>query len=282
MTSVPDENSTTRVQAAPMLPCLQCGEPIQYAINRGISVELIPDQSPAITYRGMVGDLCERCALHSASDDVRPAMQRDLHVLQEVRRRFNFPTSCTFQNFYAFPRPERGDLHGFSLERVGFWAAPAKGVQYFRDLTNSVRHEHIPAELLWIQDIYEHVEIIDNDKRASITQMKHLMNGLRFLREEHNRRAGIGGPVGKNITYEEAIAARRSLFEKYEESFRLTGTKERRPTNPDLADHLGISPSKLYTLIKEWRRNGHVWQSRHGEDGEEWVFGVLRARPIVT
>lgn len=215
MTSVSNDNNMTRVRPAPMLDCHQCGEPIRYAINRGISIEVIPGQSPAITYRGMIGDLCERCALHSASDDVRPAMERDLHVLQEVRRRFSLPTSCTFQNFYAFPRPEIGTLKGFSLERVGFWAAPSKGVPYFRDLTNSVRHEDIPAELLWIQDTYERIEIIDNDKRASIGQIQRLMNGLRFLREGRNRRIGVGGRPSKEPPVEVVLRIRREMEQEH-------------------------------------------------------------------
>lgn len=258
MTSVSDDNSTTRVQAAPMLPCLKCDEPIRYAINRGISL----DQSWN-NYRSAVGDLCERCAIHDAGDDVRPGMVRDLQVLQGVRRRFNFPPSCTFQNFLYLPRQDRKELRGFSMESVGVWVTPSEGTRYFQALADVVRHENIPAEILWIQDTYEHIEIVDNDKRASIAQLRQLMDGMAFLREQQNARSGRK-PI--ELSYEDAVQAYWTLVDSYEESAFRTGAKDKPPTHNDVADYLDISPSKLYDLARQWRAKGLKWKPNRTEE----------------
>ncbi|HEV2129428.1 MAG TPA: hypothetical protein VGR22_12490, partial [Thermomicrobiales bacterium] len=73
------------VQPMEMLSCLECGDPIRYALNPHVSIRF--DTSPPSlkygdrkvdsTYRAFVGDFCDRCALQYASDADRPSMLRD-------------------------------------------------------------------------------------------------------------------------------------------------------------------------------------------------------------
>jgi hypothetical protein len=267
-----------------MLPCLDCGEPIQYALNPAWMRPMIAGAGPQQVsmagghryqlYRNVVGERCERCAVHYADPDTRPKIEDDLQELRATQHQFfSDPPSGTFQALHYTPSPCRKDLQGFSAKALGCWVVPGenkpavtmtmkrvnKQTIQLLVLRSTIRHENIPATLRWVRDTYERVEIIDEFQQASIAQLKTLMNGMRLQRSTLNTRIGVGGPVARSVTYKEAVSTRRILFDRFEESAFQTGVKERRPTNKDIAEQLGISPSKLYTHIREWRRKGLKW-----------------------
>lgn len=192
------------------LRCTACDRPVLFVLDSPIRFDL---RTGGIRYTKGVsnpghavgGALCETCRLERAKGtDWYEPLRQELEKLQRIQFDIGIDrrVPATFQRFTHELVADRVDLKGFAVTSYGRWYRPlppgteslvngihigdASGPAFFVLFALEViAHPAIPAELhmLWNPDTGDSYPAIVNQREATVTQLKHLMDGLSIYRE---------------------------------------------------------------------------------------------------
>jgi hypothetical protein len=280
MASVPGDDDQIQIQPASMLPCLTCGQPIIYSLNRHFNFAIgststhvdFGGRAVPTLHRGIVGDLCHRCAIQAADESDISNLQLGLRELEVVRRRMHLPAAGTFQKFVGHPRPDDKALAGFSIDRFGVWIepvgllsrsvtidVPGEGTSQILFPFAVVRCDGIHAEIHseWNLLTNRQVDAIDAADQSTVRQLQRLMDGFRLLSAMRQpERIRSGGPRPIPVTYD----AVRDLWQEMSETW-----DDRHGRMPDQTEFVvefqertGIKMS-VRTLVRRLEEWGKPW-----------------------
>jgi len=226
--------------------CLTCRGPVRFVLDAHWYLKLDSEQAPRHTtgpatytgkvspdfIRAMMPNECEACCLARAKDDVeRDALTRKLAELEAVAGTIGLSPSSPFTMQWDRweLRADRPDLEGFAVTSYGVWhQAPPEYIEL------SVRHRYVtigdaptllaiyPLEIISHPDIPAELHVrwnpatrrewaeIENERGASIEQLKRLMDGLSLYRTQRP----LGRHAGRKYSRDDVLEAYNAFYER--------------------------------------------------------------------
>lgn len=276
------------------LPCLRCDKAIIFSLNKRFS--FIPGESGidvdfhgrevSTLHRGIVGDLCERCAIETAPEEYQAGLLDDLEMLRTIQRTSGLPPITTFQKFSSYPRLDDVKLSEHSMDMFGVWGRPTDiripslrvGMQgedpaqiYF--FLHIVRRSGVHGEIRssWNPATQSQLHVIDGVEKSTISQLKDLVEGFRLLGEYIEAGDLRRGGRPRLFAYEDARSGYLELWRALEKEYEDGLSATLRPPKYDeiceaIGARIGHRPHRdtLRKLVKQWKHEGLDWPPHDG------------------